>query len=249
MRIKRTIFWLLMLFTVLLNAQMDQFEQALTAYNKGDYQESIDLLETISTGENESVEAYYNLGLAHLKADNIGEGIANLQRALILSPQHVDTRAALEIAQSKISTPITEIPDFILYETYTDIARSMSINTWVIIQSCCLLGFVMAFYWMLFRTTKRRSLLYVIMIGFLLLSIWSYSNASYLRDSVINPDLVVVGQEDTEIFIGADERSEVVSIVGEGITARVIDDISDWIKIELADKDVGWVQKNKVIIL
>jgi hypothetical protein len=37
--------------------------------------------------------------------------------------------------------------------------------------------------------------------------------------------------------------------VGEGVTARVVDYLSDWIKIELADKDVGWVQKNKVIII
>jgi len=249
MRIRLIILWLSILIGTTLHAQKDQFEQALTAFNQGQYLEAIDLLEDISTGENHSVELYYNLGLSHLKLNNLGEGIANLHRALVLSPNHADARSALNIANGKISTPITEIPDFILYQRYTDIAQSLSINSWVVIQVSGLLALILLIYWLLFKANSKRPMLYAAIVAMALISIWSYTNASYLRDMAINPNLVVVGQEHTELFIGADNRSEVVTVVGEGVTARIIDDIADWIKIELADKDIGWVQKNKVIII
>ena len=249
MRIRLIILWLSILIGTTLHAQKDQFEQALTAFNKGQYQESIDLLEGISTGESHSVELYYNLGLSHLKLDNLGEGIANLHRALVLSPNHADARSALNIAKGKISTPITDIPDFILYQGYTDIAQTLSINSWVVMQILSLLGSILLIYWLLFRANSKRLMVYIAIVVMALISIWSYTNASYLREMAINPNLVVIGQEQTEIFIGADNRSEIVAVVGEGVTARIIDDVADWIKIELADKDLGWVQKNKVIII
>ena len=249
MKIRVITLWLLILLGLTLSAQQDQFEQALTAFNKGDYQESVNLLEDITKGDTESVELYYNLGLSHLKLNNLGEGIANLRRALIISPHHTDARSALDIAKGKISTPITEIPDFILYQAYTDMARSVSINTWVAIQMIGLLGLILLIYILLFKYSTKKLMLYIAIAFTALLSVWSFTNAAYLRDTAIKPNLVVVGQEQTEIFVGADDRSEVIAVVGEGVTARIVDDLADWIKIELADKDIGWVQKNKVIVI
>ena len=151
MKIKVITLWLSILLGLTLQAQQDQFEQAVMAFNKGSYQESVDLLENISKGDTESVELYYNLGLSHLKLNNLGEGIANLRRTLILSPNHSDARSALDIAKGKISTPITEIPDFILYQAYTDMARSVSINTWVSIQMIGLFGLILLIYLLLFK--------------------------------------------------------------------------------------------------
>ena len=94
-----------------------------------------------------------------------------------------------------------------------------------------------------------RDRLYIAIAVTALLTVWSFTNAAYLRNTAINPNLVVIGQEQTEIFIGADDRSEVLVVVGEGVTARIVDDLADWVKIELADKDIGWVQKNKVIVI
>lgn len=249
MKIRVITLWIAIFLGLTLQAQQDQFEQALTAFNKGKYQESVDLLEDITMGDTQSVELYYNLGLSHLKLNNLGQGIANLHRALIIAPNHTDARSALDIAQGKISTPITEIPDFILYQAYTDIARSVSINAWVTIQMIGLLGLIFLIYILLFKYSSRRLMLYIAIAVTALLSVWSFTNAAYLRDTAINPDLVVIGQEQTEIFIGADDRSEVIAEVGEGVTARILDNLEDWIKIELPDKDIGWVQKNKVIII
>lgn len=249
MKIKVITLWLSILLGLTLQAQQDQFEQAVMAFNKGSYQESVDLLENISKGDTESVELYYNLGLSHLKLNNLGEGIANLRRTLILSPNHSDARSALDIAKGKISTPITEIPDFILYQAYTDMARSVSINTWVSIQMIGLFGLILLIYLLLFKYSSRKLMLYIAIAVTALLTVWSFTNAAYLRNTAINPNLVVIGQEQTEIFIGADDRSEVLVVVGEGVTARIVDDLADWVKIELADKDIGWVQKNKVIVI
>jgi tetratricopeptide (TPR) repeat protein len=234
---------------MLLRAQTVQFEQAITALNGGNYQESIDLLEEIAEGDNQSVELYYNLGLSHLKLNHLAEGIANLHRALLISPSHAESQAALDIAKGKISTPITEIPDFILYQGYTDIARSLSINAWVAIQLISLLGVVLLVYILLFKSYASKPFLYACIGAMALMSLWSYTNSAYLKGNAIQPNMIVISEEQTEIYVGADDRSEIVAVVGEGVTARVVDYLSDWIKIELADKDVGWVQKNKVIII
>ncbi len=249
MRIKLITLCLLVLTTMLLRAQTVQFEQAITALNGGNYQESIDLLEEIAEGDNQSVELYYNLGLSHLKLNHLAEGIANLHRALLISPSHAESQAALDIAKGKISTPITEIPDFILYQGYTDIARSLSINAWVAIQLISLLGVVLLVYILLFKSYASKPFLYACIGAMALMSLWSYTNSAYLKGNAIQPNMIVISEEQTEIYVGADDRSEIVAVVGEGVTARVVDYLSDWIKIELADKDVGWVQKNKVIII
>ena len=53
MKIKVITLWLSILLGLTLQAQQDQFEQAVMAFNKGSYQESVDLLENISKGDTE----------------------------------------------------------------------------------------------------------------------------------------------------------------------------------------------------
>lgn len=242
-------FFLIFFFSITdVSSQNDQFQEALNAYNIGEYQTSIKILEGLIEVGEISEELHYNLGLSYLKSDELSEAIASLHKVLLLDPNHSQALAALEIAEGKISTPITEIPDFIVYDLFVQFAESMSISAWSVTQIILLIVLFVLLYLILFKS-KSLKIFGSLAVLVSLLAFWSFLNAQFLKDRLVNPVLVVVKIENTEIYTGADDRSEVVTIVGEGVTAKSTDKLNDWIKIELADRDIGWVQKEKVIII
>ena len=229
-------------------SQQESFDEALGDYNNGDYNAAIILLEELLSQDQESTELYYNLGLCYLKTDQLGLGIVNLHRALLISPQHQETLAALSIAQQRVSTPITEIPDFILNTMIVDMANSLDIGTWAVIQLLSIMIVLIISYVLLFRHYKR-GYMFGGLILFSLIALWSYYNADLRKNLKKSLHSAVIAQESTDIYQGADDRSEVITIVGEGVVVEIKDQLSDWYKVELKDKDTGWVQIKKVITI
>ena len=77
-------------------------EEADSAYNKENYREAIELYTRSIAEDGMSANAYYNLGNAYFRNDNLGKAVVSYERALKLDPTDADARQNLEFVRSRI---------------------------------------------------------------------------------------------------------------------------------------------------
>ena len=185
-----------------------------------------------------SHEVHFNLGTVYLAKGEVGKGIYHLELASRMSddPRIVEQ---LGLAQSLIVDDIPYFTDFFLLRWLRGIALGPGSNFWAIISILAFLGLLSMMY---FKWVKGRSF-----------QRWSYIWISLLALSVIALLISIQGREldktrvqaivleETSLHEGSDERSEVVRSVSEGIKVRVVDEIGEWQKVQLPDKEVGWI--------
>lgn len=51
------------------------------------------------------------------------------------------------------------------------------------------------------------------------------------------------------IYQAPDERSGEVVTIGPGNKVYILDTIGDWYKVQLEDKDAGWIKKENIFII
>ncbi len=76
-------------------AQQDQYQNAASAYSRGDYKQAIEGFGTLAK-EGLSSSLLYNLGNSYAQAGQSGRAILNYERALRLAPGDSDIRGNLE---------------------------------------------------------------------------------------------------------------------------------------------------------
>ena len=228
--------------------QTSEFNQAVIAINAEKYSEGAQILQNlVDSSQVQSVELYYNLGFAYLKNGQLGQSILSLERAKLLDPKNEQVTQLLSIANEKVEVKITHIPNFILMELYESAAMSFSSNVWAFMQVIFFILFLLLLYLRLFRNYDSRN--YTIPIGIsLALLLICLALTSKRRVIALTKDTAIFMDKKGYIYSGADDRSEAVADISEGVKMYIIDRIGDWYKVELDDKDIGWVQKEKVAI-
>ncbi len=78
----------------------DQFQEASSAYSRGDYPTAIKLYESL-TMDGVSAPLFYNLANSYAQAGKSGKAILNYERALRLAPGDPDIRANLDLVRKE----------------------------------------------------------------------------------------------------------------------------------------------------
>ena len=79
-------------------AQQDQYQNAASAYSRGDYKQAIEGFGMLAT-EGLSASLLYNLGNSYAQAGQSGRAILNYERVLRLAPGDSDTIGNLELVR------------------------------------------------------------------------------------------------------------------------------------------------------
>jgi tetratricopeptide (TPR) repeat protein len=80
--------------------QQTRFQDAVSAYNKGEYKQAIEGFEALAT-QGISSALLYNLGNSYAQAGQVGRAILNYERALRLAPGDSDIRGNLELVRKE----------------------------------------------------------------------------------------------------------------------------------------------------
>ncbi len=79
------------------NTRMARFQDAASAYSKGNYEQAIKGFESLTLEGGVSAPLLYNLGNSYAQTGQIGKAILNYERALRLTPGDSDVRGNLEL--------------------------------------------------------------------------------------------------------------------------------------------------------
>ena len=222
------------------------FEDGNLHYEKAEYGEAIkDYISVIELGYN-SFELQYNLGNSYYQSNNLGKAILHFEKAKLLNPSHPRLIENLSIARDKIETDILEIPDFVLFRVWKKIVTALHPIVWLCLQF--VLGIFLLFMvykWKFSRESvvKLKSLTIALCSLMILLFaiVAGYQSENYKTSSDAG---VILNQ--CYLMSGADIRSEEMTYLSSGIKFELLDEIGEWKKIKLLNKEIGWVQTGNV---
>ncbi|MDA8692925.1 tetratricopeptide repeat protein [Saprospiraceae bacterium] len=234
------------LLPMLLVAQLDSeqlFEQANKYYSQSEYgKAAADYQQLVGQGL-ESSELYYNLGNAEYNLGHIGPAILYYEKAKLLSPNNTSINKNLSIARDKVQSDILEIPDFLPVRLWKGMAKSLSPTMWIAVQS--LVGILLLYAIFLFYnrsgSTRRIKIIGLIVLAIVLLII-SYA-AGKTSHNLIHLHNHGIVSNVSMMYSAPDSRSDEIELLTEGVKVKITDHIDEWLKVELMNKNVGWIEQ------
>ena len=219
------------------------WKAGVDAYSAGQWaQAASDWTDLTATGLR-SKELYYNLGNAWFKAGEIAPAILNYERALRLDPSDSDVRYNLEFARAQTQDRIDEVPEFILKTWTRKLSYLLSSNAWAGLSLFLLaltLGLILLF--LLGPTVNARRTGFFTGIVTLLLTLMCWGFARSLKTAAERHDDAIVMRAVSSVTSSpSSDAAKSLFILHEGTKVKVLDEVSGYTDIELADGRRGWI--------
>jgi tetratricopeptide (TPR) repeat protein len=222
-----------------------QFDEGLRLYREGDWVNAIEVWEDLKASGYQSGELNYNLGNAYFRNGDVGKAVVHYERALRMLPRDQDIKHNIEIAQlavvDRIETPVR----LSVWRWIDNLRDALTLRE--LIRIFQILGFVLVIAIGLFLygpigfRNKLRTATYVLAAVYLLIGGW-YGWRARL-DS--RPQAVVMAEE-AETYSGPDDTTTRLFTLHEGTIVRSREQLSDWVRIRLADGREGWLKATEI---
>ena len=214
------------------------------------YDKAIQKYEEILTAGYVSAELHYNLGNAYFRLKDYPQAILNYERALRLSPKDAEIKMNLDIANARIEDKIEEIPGIFFITWVRNLSNMFSLNVWGIIVVVFLI-FTVGFTFIYLCSTsfyiKRTTFSLGILCLLLFLSSFGLGNQRY--STMYRKTEAIVFRPLVSVKSSPQETSVEKFVIHQGTKVQIKDELTGWIKIRLADGNIGWIEKEKVEVI
>jgi len=217
------------------------FIKAQQAYNNSQYEQAIELYDSIVNNNIESAAIYYNIGNAYFKMDNIPSAILYYEKAKKIEPNNSDINYNIELANTRIADKIEAVPQFILRTVYLDIRSSMNESQWTTVNITLFVIFLI-FIVLFFTKDNKRQLWFSLAIIFLILTFISgiFGYKSFKEKTTHNSAIIFTPTID--IKSAPDTKSSTIFILHQGTKVHLIERSAKWQKIRIASGSEGWLK-------
>lgn len=219
-------------------------------YKEGNFKEAIKKYNDILKSGVESENVYFNLANAYFKSDSLSKSIINYRRALKFAPADEDILHNLEIAKSKTTNKINEVPTLSINKWLDYIAMMFSSNSWAIISIVAFaIMLLFAAAYLLSNTASKRKFSFTISTISLVVFVIALSNSISAKNNIINSDEAVVVSSAISVKSSPDKNGKDLFILNEGVEVNVLEQINGFTEIVIANGSKGWVQSSAIEII
>jgi len=219
-----------------LSAQVDSFGLANKMASEERYISAVEVYEDIVKRGNVGVATLSNLGYCYAKMNRYPEAIWAYEKALQHGPNDVVLKDLKQV-KGKVDNEIPQFSEFFLIRWWKSLNGMLPSSMWALMAMLFFTGFLWTSYQYWIKDNEKiKSWRWVTFSIFLILLILSFTSVKL--EQTLRYAIVL---EETAIFVGSDERSDKIRDVGEGNKVRLLDAIGGWNKVELPDKEIGWM--------
>ena len=227
--------------------------RADSAYNKENYREAIELYRQSIELEGKSSTAYYNLGNAYFRNDNLGMAVLNYERALRLDPTNSDARQNLEFVRSRIQDRPED--DTTFFSTiHNKVVSAFTPDTWAWLAFAIfvLLAGAVALYIFSNEIVLRKAGFFG---GLVLLFVFAYSLfvAADAAGTAQSHESAVVTAPSTQLSSApraAKTASDKVVTIHEGTKVEIVDSVATpddpaspkWYEVKINNNTRAWLR-------
>ena len=219
------------------------WQAGVAAYSAGDWNQAVSDWSGVAATGLRSKELYFNLGNAYFKAGETARAILNYERALRLDPSDADIRYNLEFARNQTQDRIDEVPELILKTWARKVNYLLPSNAWAGLSLFLLaaaLALVLLF--LLGPTAGARRAGFFTGLAALLLALAALGFALSQKAATERHDTAIVMRPVTSVTSSpSSEAAKSLFILHEGTKVKVLDEVSGFSDIELADGRRGWI--------
>lgn len=230
---------------------VQSFSKANNLYQQSKFMEASKAYEAILLSGHESAELYFNLGNAYFKQSKFPQAILNYERALRLSPGDEDIRFNIQVANLRIVDKIEPMPE-IFYNRWINQAKSMfSADGWGRTSVYFLLLAIAAgvFYSLGQGLGSIRKISFYFAVMALAISILAICFGYQEFQQIKEAKSAIVFTPTLNVKSSPNENGNNIFVVHEGTKVELLDRVSNWVKIRLADGNIGWIQESHVVVI
>ncbi|HHV04239.1 MAG: SH3 domain-containing protein [Bacteroidales bacterium] len=252
---KRIIFFVFLYFTGFLTTGAQDTADSLwnnanSHYANAQYQEALDNYLEIESSGRESAALYYNIGNTYYKMRYIAYAILYYEKALRLEPNNPDIIYNLEIAREQCTDRIEPVPTFFVVDWIRKSHQLLSSDMWAIVSVILLvlaLTFFMFFHFA--RGLRFRKTAFILSVIVFLFAAASTAFAWQSRKQAIREDIAIVLAAVSSVKSAPGSQGKDLLVIHEGTRVRVLEEMGDWVRIELEDGRQGWVALNEIVFV
>nr|WP_321247017.1 tetratricopeptide repeat protein [uncultured Psychroserpens sp.] len=226
------------------------FEQANALYNDGNYTEALNKYTSILEQNEHSAELYFNIANAHYKLNNVAPSIYYYEKALLLKPNDKEILNNIAYARNMTIDAIEIVPEVGFSRLIKNATNTMVFDNWAKVSVVLVIFFVLLFLMYYFsQSTSKKRLAFITSVSSLILAFIALAFAfnSYGLEQKNQPAIVFA--QESQIKSEPNLRSTESFKLHEGTKVQVIDTVSNWKKIKLADGKTGWVSNDDIKML
>ncbi|WP_298901397.1 tetratricopeptide repeat protein [uncultured Psychroserpens sp.] len=226
------------------------FDQANTFYNEGNYTEALDKYEAVLDSGEHSAELYFNIANAHYKLNHIAPSIYYYEKALLLKPNDKDIQNNIAYARNMTIDAIEVVPEVGFSKLIKNATNTLSFDHWAMLSVSMVMLFVILFlmYYFSLSTGKKR-FAFVTSISCLLLAFVTVAFAFHKFDLDEKNQPAIVFAQEAQVKSEPNLRSVESFKLHEGTKVQVLDTVSKWKQIRIADGQTGWVLNDDIKML
>ncbi|MCX6304716.1 MAG: tetratricopeptide repeat protein [Bacteroidetes bacterium] len=241
------IIFLFAAFTAFPSVEQLNVAKANKAYSAGSYSIAADLYQKVADAGFASPELFYNLGNTYFKMNDYSRAILWYERARRLDPGNEDINFNLNVANTKISDKIEPLPELFYKRWFNGLIQFLPADTWAMMFICMvvagLLGLVM---YLASRVLVLRKIGFWAALGLFLLSFVSFVFAWNGYNFANSASEAIIFAPTITVKSSPDDKSTDLFVVHEGTKVKLLDNISGWYEIRIANGSVGWLPKNSL---
>jgi len=241
---RRFIFTMVLYFGYISFAQTadELFSKANDFYKNGQYTKAAQLYLIIEKSGLESDDLYFNLGNSYYKLNKVAPSIYYYEKALKINPMHEDASNNLAFAKRMTIDVIEDLPKTFFQRFSSNVIQKLTYNTWAILGVTASFLAALLFLLYYFSSSPKRKIFYfnitIFAVFVMTVSvIFAYSNYETTQKS----RSAIIFASKSEIKNAPSLNSETVFELHEGTKVTILDELSNWKKIKLADGKIGWV--------
>lgn len=243
----RTI-WVILIVVMSMTASVkaqtnSAFDQGNEFYRSGDYRGAIEAWTTILDEGQHSGAVYFNLGNAHYKLNEIGPSIYFYEKALQLDPFNSDISNNLAYARNATVDAIEPLPTSVFTRWYHGVTDLFDYEGWALWVIAWIVGFSVFFLMYYFgRSERLKRLFFVLAFSCLGMGIIALFLAYQVRAEQREDRPAIIFAESSEVLSEPTRNSDLSFVLHEGTKVQILSRDGDWVRVQIADGQDGWMR-------
>lgn len=169
------------------------------------------------------------------------------EKALKYDPNNKDIQQNIYLTKRKIDSEIVELPVFFLKRWWNNISNIFSLGIWTFFSILFMFTLVISIGLLWFYKTGRLTSYtnYFIIISIILFTISAFASNTVKNQIFNNKNAILIKGND--IYTGPDTRSEILYKLMPGEKLILEDSLDNWYKVQLMNKEIGWINKKDLL--
>jgi len=207
------------------------FSNANKLYSESKYIEACKLYMQIIEQGTESAELYFNIGNCYYRTNDWANAIWFFEKSLQLKKKK-ETQKNLELTRLNIVDKIEPLPDLFYKKWWINFIDIFSTKNWQLISIIsiwivCILFFIIS----------KTKIIYLSSISILCLFIIFSSN------KIDSKKYGVLFSQNVTVKSAPSDNGTNLFSLHSGSKIEIIDEVGEWIKIKIANGNIGWITK------